>query len=303
MTTDATAPSAPPAPTAATAASPSPLLSRPGAVAAEGPDAGVAWHYGDPMHEQRRLVEGIAAVDLSHRGVVTVTGPDRLSWLHSLTSQALTGLPPYTSTESLVLSPHGHVEHDLHIVDDGATTWITVEPGTAGALVAWLDSMRFMLRVEVADVSAAVAVVGEPGRAEATPGEPVAWADPWPLLAQGGVAYSAVSDLDHPGWSLREVLVPRAELAAYVEGRDLAGTWALEALRVAAWRRCPRLRTSCRSPVSASTRYAAKAPASRRNNVLDSDTSPQKKPVRCSRTSRAASASIAAGRCPVAGSG
>ena len=72
----------------------SPLLARPGAVAAEGADAGVAWHYGDPMLEQRRLAEGVGVVDLSHRGVVTVTGPDRLSWLHSLTTQHLTGLAP-----------------------------------------------------------------------------------------------------------------------------------------------------------------------------------------------------------------
>ena len=218
---------------------PSPLLGRPGAVAADGADAGVAWHYGDPMLEQRKLTQGFGAVDLSHRGVVTVTGPDRLSWLHSITTQQLTGLAPHTSTESLVLSPHGHIEHDLHLVDDGATTWITVEPGTAPALAGWLDSMRFMLRVEVADVSADFAVVGEPLSRESEPGEPIAWVDPWPLLAQGGAAYSVVSDLDHPGWQLREVLVPRAELEAYAAGLDLAGTWALEALRVAAWR--PRL--------------------------------------------------------------
>ena len=96
-----------------------------------------------------------------------------------------------------------------------------------------------MLRVEVADVTADVAVVAEPVRREAEPGEPVAWSDPWPLLAQGGAAYSVVSDLDHPGWSVREVLVPRAELTAYAADRELAGTWAFEALRVAAWR--PRL--------------------------------------------------------------
>jgi folate-binding protein YgfZ len=217
----------------------SPLLSRPGAVPAEGPDAGVAWHYGDPLREQRTFVDGAARIDLSHRGVVTVTGPDRLSWLHSLTTQKLDDLAPYTSAESLVLSPHGHVEHDLHLVDDGSTTWLTVEPGTAPALVAWLDSMRFMLRVEVRDVTAEWAVVGEPLRQESEPGELVAWVDPWPLLAVGGAAYSAVSDLDHPGWLLREVLVPRDRLAAYVEGLPLAGTWAYDALRIAAWR--PRL--------------------------------------------------------------
>jgi tRNA-modifying protein YgfZ len=217
----------------------SPLLARPGAVAADGADAGVAWHYGDPLLEQRKLAQEIGLVDLSHRGVVTVTGPDRLTWLHSLTTQHLSDLAPHTSTEALILSPHGHVEHDLHLVDDGTTTWITTEPGAAPALTAWLSSMRFMLRVEVADVTADFAVVAEPSRRESEPGEPVAWVDPWPLLAQGGAAYSVVSDLDHPGWTMREVILPRAGLTAYAEGRDLAGTWAFEALRVAAWR--PRL--------------------------------------------------------------
>ena len=77
------------------------------------------------MREQRLLAEGLAAVDLSHREVVTVTGPDRLTWLHSLTTQHLLGLEPRTSREALVLSPKGHVEHALHLVDDGETTWIT----------------------------------------------------------------------------------------------------------------------------------------------------------------------------------
>ena len=223
-------------------ASPSPLLSRPGAVAGEGVDAAVAAHYGDPLREQRLLVEGLAAVDLSHRGVLTVAGPDRISWLHSITTQMLTGLAPRTSTETLVLSPKGHIEHDLHLVDDGQTTWVTVEPGTAEALTSWLDSMRFMLRVEVSDVSAEYAVIGEPVRAETTSAEPLAWSDPWPFLVGDTAAYSAVLDpARHPGserpW--RELIVPRDQLEAAVGDRPLAGMWAADALRVAAWR--PRL--------------------------------------------------------------
>ena len=158
----------------------SPLLQAPGAVPGEGLDAGVAAHYGDPMREQRILAEGLGVVDLSHRGVVTVTGPDRLSWLHSLTSQQLTGLAPRTSAESLVLTPKGHVEHALHLVDDGETTWITVEPGTAASLAAWLDSMRFMLRVEVADRSEEYAVLGEPA-----------------AIAMGGILHAAIR-MVHP---------------------------------------------------------------------------------------------------------
>ncbi|GAA1885164.1 YgfZ/GcvT domain-containing protein [Lapillicoccus jejuensis] len=217
----------------------SPLLGAPGAVAGEGVDAPVAAHYGDPMREQRLLAEGLAVVDLSHRRVLTVTGPDRLTWLHSLTTQQLAGLAPRTSAETLVLSPKGHVEHDLHLVDDGETTWVTTEPQDGEPLRAWLDSMRFMLRVEVADVTDRFAVLGEPYGVESAPGEPLAWRDPWPALVGDTAAYGPVEG--HPGadrtW--RELIVPREGLAAAVGDRPLAGSWAAEALRVAAWR--PRL--------------------------------------------------------------
>lgn len=203
-----------------------------------GPDAGRPWHYGDPMREQRTYAAGRGAVDLSHRGVIRVSGADRLSWLHSLTSQSLDHLEPYVSTESLVLSPHGHIEHDLHLVDDGEATWITVEPGTSPALSAWLDSMRFMLRVDVADVTADWAVVGEPSRTSCGPGEPLAWVDPWPRVSPGSVAYGPTDG--HPGahWHHREVIVARDALASYV-GDQPVGLWAFEALRVEAAR--PRL--------------------------------------------------------------
>lgn len=222
----------------------SPLLAHSGAVPADGLDAGVAAHYGDPMREQRLLEQGLAVVDLSHRGVVTVTGPDRLSWLHSMTTQQLTGLAPYTSTESLVLSPHGHIEHDLHLVDDGETTWITVEPGTAPALVEWLDSMRFMLRVEVSDVTSAYAVLGEPVGAESLPGERaergvIAWRDPWPAVGSDTALYAEVDPHPAAGRAWRELIVPRDRLIEEVGDRHVAGTWAAEAERIGAWR--PRL--------------------------------------------------------------
>ena len=218
----------------------SPLLQAPGAVPGDGIDAGVAAHYGDPMREQRLLAEGLGVVDLSNRGVVTVSGPDRLSWLHSLTTQQLTDLPPRTSAESLVLSPKGKVEHALHVVDDGERTWLTVEPRTAPALAEWLDSMRFMLRVEVEDVSDRYAVLGESVGREGSEGEPPTWLDPWPRIVGDTATYGPPAE-EHPGrdraW--REVIVPVDELSSAVGDRELVGTWAAETLRIAAWR--PRL--------------------------------------------------------------
>ncbi|MGB3186558.1 MAG: folate-binding protein [Ornithinimicrobium sp.] len=221
---------------AADAAYVSPLATRPRAVLASGVDAGVAAHYGDPNREQRLLAESLACVDLSHRGIVTVSGVDRLTWLHSLTTQHLTGLAPGVSAETLILSPKGHIEHALHVVDDGETTWLTTEPGVAPAVAGWLDSMRFMLRVQVRDASADFAIIGEPIAAASAPGEPLAWVDPWPNVVGDSVAYGPV--LDHPatGRAWRELIVPRTELSAAVADRPLAGVWAAEALRVLAWR-------------------------------------------------------------------
>jgi folate-binding protein YgfZ len=100
----------------------------------------------------------------------------------------------------------------LRLVDDGETTWITVEPSTAPALVEFLDSMRFLMRVEVRDVSADWAVVFEP---------------------VGSPHSRLVSVVTQLG---RFVLVPRRDLAAYAAAASgpPAGVLAYEALRIVA---------------------------------------------------------------------
>ena len=106
----------------------SPLLSGPdsihGAVAGGGPDAGVAAHYGQPAAEQRALDEGRAIVDLSHRAVLSVSGPDRLSWLDTLSSQRLADAPAGTSTQTLFLDVQGRIEFDVQVLEDGAAAWL-----------------------------------------------------------------------------------------------------------------------------------------------------------------------------------
>ncbi|MFI5620368.1 YgfZ/GcvT domain-containing protein [Streptomyces sp. NPDC051567] len=197
----------------------SPLLHLPGAVQAEGSDAGVAAHYGELYGEQRTLADGRGFVDLSHRGVVTVTGPERLSWLHLLITQHVTELPAGQATEALILSANGHIEHALYLVDDGETTWAHVEPGTQEALIAYLESMKFFYRVEVADRTGEFAVVHLPAGSIAGTGEG---------LAVRETAYG------------RDVFLPRAELEEFAsEHGPAAGLLAYEALRVEAHR--PRL--------------------------------------------------------------
>ena len=126
----------------------SPLLDLPGAVAGDGVDTGVAAHYGSFNVEQRSLAAGDGFVDLSNRDVFTIGGPDRLNFLHSMTTQYFDGLEPGQATKALILSPQGHVEHEFIGSDDGESFVAHTEPGAAEALVSFLDSMKFMLRVE-----------------------------------------------------------------------------------------------------------------------------------------------------------
>ncbi len=222
----------------------SPLLGLPGAVPADSPDDGVAAHYGDPFREQKSLAETVGPVDRSNREVLTVRGPDRLSWLHSLTTAHLSSLQPMRGAQALVLSPHGHVEHHLVLLDDGETTWLDVEPGTGTELCRYLDSMRFLLRVEVEAVTAQWSVVSLLGP------------DTDSLLsshfgAEVGRAPYAVTPLVGGGYARRmpgpgadavDLLLPRDQLGAVGSAADAppAGLWAYEALRVAG--RLPRLR-------------------------------------------------------------
>ena len=203
----------------------SPLLAWPGAVPAQGIDAGVAAHYGDPYAEQRALTRASGQVDRSHRGIVRITGPDRLSWLHSLTTQDLEHLEPGTSAQALVLSPQGHIEHHLTLADDGTAVWAHVEPGTAAPLLAFLESMRFLLRVEPAEVTGDFAVLTRKG--PATAAEP-------PEGTVVTMADSFGTDMIVARDRLRDISARLEQ-----DGVRLAGLAAYEALRIEAHR--PRL--------------------------------------------------------------
>ena len=236
----------PPLPTMDNMASPqdqatyhSPLLAFPGAVNATGIDAGTAWHYGDPIGEQRAADKGAILIDRSHRSVLTVTGPDRLTWLHTLTSQFLSTMVDGEVTQALVLSPQGHVEHHFVITDVDGVAYLDTEPGAGAALLGYLDGMRFWSKVVLADRTTDFAEISLLG--------PLAWhiaeqalqlSDPGAgragLLADGGVVRRNEVRRNE---NTVDLLIPRSELgrvatALVAAGAVPAGSWAAEALRI-----------------------------------------------------------------------
>ena len=171
----------------------------------DGPDKGAIWHFGEPTKEQRALESGKAWADLSHKEIIAITGIDRLTWLHSLTTQHLEKLAPALWQEVLILDPQGHIEHQFLMVDDGETSWLVLDTGRAAPLLTHLQKMKFNLRVEIEDVSSEFAILRAPG-----------------LSDELGGPYA---------------LVPRNELEqmkeTFTSTALQVGTWALDAERVA----------------------------------------------------------------------
>ena len=129
----------------------------------DGPDSGAIWHFGEPNHEQRALALGNIWADLSHRAVIAVSGEDRIKWLNDMFTQELSTLPTGQWTMSLLLDAQGHIEHQMFMVDDGTTTWMHTEKEKSLELTSYLEKMKFMLRVDVKDVSDEFAVLRAPG--------------------------------------------------------------------------------------------------------------------------------------------
>lgn len=215
-----------------------------------GPDAGAVWHYGDPLGEQRAGATGAIVVDRGHRAVLTMTGPERQSWLHSISTQHVSALPDGTTTQNLSLDGQGRVEdHWIQTELDG-TTYLDTEPWRGDPLQAYLTKMVFWAQVVVERADLAVLSLLGPDltgdallRALGLTELPAEFRAV--VLPAGGVARRMPSARgEHGGQPEVDLLVPSSDAAAWLErltdaGVRPAGVWAYEAHRVAALR--PRL--------------------------------------------------------------
>ncbi|MFD4367233.1 YgfZ/GcvT domain-containing protein [Rhodococcus sp. NPDC058521] len=222
------------------------LLSVPGAVPPpEGsPDTGVPWHHGDPLGEQRSAERGAIVVDRSHRFVIAIGGAERLTWLHTISSQHVAELGDARSAENLSLDVNGRVEHHFVQTDLDEVTWIDTEAEQGPDLLNFLKKMVFWAKAEPRDGNelAVLSVLGPNASDVLTAAGVEAPTDVYAAapLPEGGF----VRRMPGPTALAYDLLVPRDHLTDWWNkltgaGSAPAGTWAYEALRVAALR--PRL--------------------------------------------------------------
>lgn len=212
-----------------------------------GPDAGAIWHYGDPLSEQRSARTAAVMIDRSHRPVLTITGPDRLSWLHTLCTQHVADLPDGATVDNLCLDGQGRVQDHWIQTDLATVSYLDTEPGRGEALLGYLSSMVFWADVTLQASDLAVLSLLGPGLID--PAVPAALGiaalpDVTTAIAlpSGGLIRRMPGAGD--GVAEFDVLAPRDQVAGLRErlaaaGVRPAGVWTFEAHRVAAVR--PRL--------------------------------------------------------------
>ncbi|AGB25802.1 folate-binding protein YgfZ [Mycobacterium sp. JS623] len=209
-----------------------------------GPDAGAVWHYGDPLGEQRSAADHAVVVDRSHRAVLTLTGNERKSWLHNISSQHVSDLPDGAVTQNLSLDGQGRVEDHWTQTELDGVTYLDTEPWRGEPLLSFLRKMVFWSDVAIEPAELAVLSMLGPRLADTQvlatfgvdelPTENTAVA-----LKSGGFLRRMPAD----GIEL-DLVVPRDQAAQWRQrlvdaGVRPAGVWAYEAHRVAALR--PRL--------------------------------------------------------------
>jgi folate-binding protein YgfZ len=209
-----------------------------------GPDAGAVWHYGDPLGEQRAAADSAVVVDRSHRAVLALTGNDRKTWLHSISSQHVSDLPDGAVTQNLSLDGQGRVEDHWFQTELDGVTYLDTESWRGEPLMTYLRKMVFWSDVAVEPAELVVLSLLGPRLTDtqvldalgvgSLPAEGAAVA-----LPEGGFLRRM------PGDGIEvDVVVPRDQAAQWRQrlvdaGVRPAGIWAYEAHRVAALR--PRL--------------------------------------------------------------
>lgn len=198
-----------------------------------GVDEGAVWHYGDPLREGRALEQGRALVDLASLSVIKVAGSTRLQWLHLFLTQACDHAQPGESVDALILTPNGHIEFGLHVVDDGRAAWIITDRATKAALLDYLKMMVFTYDVTITDANEDYCVLGGLGEPPAIADATVTW--------HAGASFATIDPtLDkyvpqRPAvWPAYELVVPRSVVEGLLAEHGAAGMWAWEAARIAA---------------------------------------------------------------------
>ena len=109
--------------------------------------------FGDVPAEYRAVRENVGLFDLSHRGLLQFTGPDRLSFLQGMLSNDLRGLKTFDGQYAALLTQQGKVVADVRVLCAMNSFYLDFWEHLREKMLAHLNRYLIADEVEIADRS------------------------------------------------------------------------------------------------------------------------------------------------------
>jgi folate-binding protein YgfZ len=114
-----------------------------------GPEIQIVESYGEVEAEYAALRKAAALMDAPHRGVVILTGKDRLTFLHNKVTNDTSKLTPGTGCYAYLLNLKGRIIMDLNILQAEEATLVEMDARLMGDFVSAAEKYIFTEDVRV----------------------------------------------------------------------------------------------------------------------------------------------------------
>lgn len=114
-----------------------------------GPDVRIVESFGEVEAEYAAIRKGASLMDSPHRGVVILTGKDRLSFLHNKVTNDTNGLAPGKGCYAYLLNLKGRIIMDMNILQMEEATLIEMDQRLTGEFVSVMEKYIFTEDVRV----------------------------------------------------------------------------------------------------------------------------------------------------------
>jgi aminomethyltransferase len=109
--------------------------------------------FGDRQSEYQALRDGAARIDLSLRGKLRLTGPDRVAFLHNMLTNDIHALRPGQGCHAAKLGVQGKMEAGLHVLCREEDLWCDIDPGPAPQVAAALERHLILEDARIEDIT------------------------------------------------------------------------------------------------------------------------------------------------------
>jgi len=127
----------------------------------------VPLRFGDPVAEHRAVPAGVGLTDQSYRGILELSGKDRVRFLNGMVTNDVRGLQPGSGLYAAMLTSHGKLIADMRIYAQADAYWLDLHEELLPKVRQMLERHLIADQVDIRDRSEEFVVLALQGPASA----------------------------------------------------------------------------------------------------------------------------------------